>query len=534
MGESVRVFGPVAVLAAGPLRLPPVSLRLQITALFGAILIVTMSVAAYLGQSIAARAVEEGIRERTKEVARSVSSEIDFSLREPRESDRARIAQHLASAVARHHGLRLAELAIRRMGGRDDVVRITFGKDGPETTFEQRDFIFTGQAQDRLLGSGEERVAQVDQPVNDPFGRPLANLRIEAYVADAERIANRERTVFLWVTAGSSVVLAMAFTLVLRRMLALPLSRLASAMAEVESGTAVPPAIPGAERRDEIGTLARGLEAMLVRIRGFSRELQEKVDDATADLARKNRILAELNDSLVEARRDLTAKEQLAALGQLSGTIAHELGNPLNAISGHVQLLARGPGCPPEIKEQLQVVEAEVKRMTAIIRRFLDSARALMPTPEPVEVAALIEEALSLTVSAETRARIAVRSDVPAEMGRATLDPSLVRHVLTNLISNAVDAMAQGGELTVRARRAGDQIALTVADTGPGIGPEERKHIFEPFYSTKPRGKGTGLGLAICREIASALKGRIEVESAPGRGATFTFYVPAPAWRAAG
>jgi signal transduction histidine kinase len=317
-------------------------------------------------------------------------------------------------------------------------------------------------------------------------------------------------------------------------MLARPLSRLADAMAQVESGAGVPPAIPGAERTDEIGTVARGLEAMLTRIRGFSRELQEKIDEATADLARKNRTLAELNDLLVEARRDLTAKEQLAALGQLSGTIAHELGNPLNAISGHVQLLARDAACPPAVRDQLAVVEREVKRMTAIIRRFLDSARALTPDPEPVEIAALVDEALSLTVSAEARARLDVTRDVPPEMGTVALDPSLVRHVLTNFIANAVDAMAGAGRLTVRARRSGDQIALTVEDTGPGIAPEERKHIFEPFYSTKPKGKGTGLGLAICREIAAALKGRIEVETAPGRGAAFTLLVPAPAWRAAG
>jgi two-component system, NtrC family, sensor kinase len=509
-----------------------VSVRLQITALFGAILVVTMAVAAYLGESIAARAVEEGIRERTVEVARSVLSEIDIP-RELRESDRTRIAARLAAAVARHRGLRLAELAIRRPG-KDDIVRITFGKNGLETTFEQRDFVFSAQSQARLLDSGDGRVAQVDQPVLDPFGHPLANIRIEAYVADADHIADRERTVFLWVTAGSTVVLALAFTLILGRMLARPLSRLSDAMAEVESGAGVPPAIPGAERQDEIGTVARGLDAMLARIRGFSRELQERVDDATADLAGKNRTLAELNDLLVEARRDLTAKEQLAALGQLSGTIAHELGNPLNAISGHVQLLARSPACPPGMKEQLDVIDREVKRMTAIIRRFLDSARALTPAPEPVEIAALVDEALSLTVSAEARARIEVRRDVPAEMGTVTLDPSLVRHVLTNFIANAVDAMAHGGRLTVRARRDGDQMALTVEDSGPGIGLEDRKHIFEPFYSTKPKGKGTGLGLAICREIAAALKGRIEVESSPGHGAAFTLYVPAPAWRATG
>jgi signal transduction histidine kinase len=507
-----------------------VSLRLQITALFGAILVVTLGVAAYLGESIASRAVEEGIRERTVEVARSVVSELDLG-RELRETDRTRIAAQMAAALARHRGLRLAELAIRRPG-KDDVVRIVFGKNGPETSFEQRDVVFSAQPQAHLTDSEDGRVAQVDQPVSDPFGRPLASVRIEALVADAEHIAERERTVFLWVTAASALVLAVAFTLILGRMLARPLSRLAAAMAQVESGAGVPPAIPGAERRDEIGTVARGLDAMLVRLRGFSRELQEKVDGATADLARKNRALAELNDLLVEARRDLTAQEQLAALGQLSGTIAHELGNPLNAISGHVQLLARDPASPPPMREQLLVIEGEVKRMTAIIRRFLDSARALTPAPEPVEVAELLDEALSLTVSAEARGRLEVRRDVPPEIGTVALDPSLVRHVLSNFIAYAVDAMAQGGRLTVLARRAGEQIALAVQDTGPGIGPEDRKHIFEPFWSTKPKGKGTGLGLAICREIAAALKGRIEVESAPGQGATFTLLVPVPAWKA--
>jgi two-component system, NtrC family, sensor kinase len=273
---------------------------------------------------------------------------------------------------------------------------------------------------------------------------------------------------------------------------------------------------------------------MLSRIRNFNAELRSRIDEATSDLAAKNRALAELNDLLVAARRDLTAKERLAALGQLSGTIAHELGNPLNAMSGRVQLLARDPACPAEVRRELGALDGEVKRMTAIIRRFLDSARALTPAPEPTDVAALVDEALSLSLSAEVRERIAVLRDVSAEIGLVVTDPGLVRHVLTNLISNAVDAMAGGGTLTVRAARSGAQLVLAVADTGVGIGAEERRHIFEPFYSTKPPGRGTGLGLAICREISGALKGRIEVESEPGRGSTFTFLVPAPAWRAAG
>jgi two-component system NtrC family sensor kinase len=151
-----------------------------------------------------------------------------------------------------------------------------------------------------------------------------------------------------------------------------------------------------------------------------------------------------------------------------------------------------------------------------------------------VEVAALVDEALSLTLSAEERGRLVIQRAVPPEIGRVILDPALVRHVLTNFISNAVDAMAHGGRLLVQARRAGDQLLLSVSDTGPGISPGERKRIFEPFYTTKAPGRGTGLGLAISREIASALRGRIDVESQLGTGTTFTLVIPAPALRATG
>jgi signal transduction histidine kinase len=332
----------------------------------------------------------------------------------------------------------------------------------------------------------------------------------------------------------SAAVVALLFTFVLGPMLVRPLSALAAAMARVESGAPGPASIPGTTRSDEIGVVARGLDAMLARVRNFSSELQSRIDEATADLAAKNRALAELNDLLVAARRDLTAKERLAALGQLSGTIAHELGNPLNAMSGRVQLLARDPACPPGVRGELVALGNDVRCMTALIRRFLDSARALTPAPQPVDVAALLTEALSLSLSADARARLDVEVDVPGDLGPAITDPGLVRHVLTNLLTNAVDAMPAAGRLAVRAARDGALLALSVSDTGAGISPEERRRIFEPFYSTKPPGRGTGLGLAICREIAAALKGRIDVESAPGRGSTFTLVVPAPAWRAAG
>jgi signal transduction histidine kinase len=510
-----------------------VSLRLQLTLLFGIILVVTMAVAAALGASTARRAVEEVVQERTVEVARSIVADLDLAHGAARTLDHKQIADRLAVAMPLHRGLRRAELLLVR-ARRLEVSEIEFGAGGPSVSLDVREGTLPKPQPVRMEEQEDERLATAEVAVLDSSRRPIGLLHVEADVSYAKQISDRERSVFLWVTAASAVALAILFAFVLGRILARPLSQLADVMARVQSGGPDAPPIPGAKRSDEIGIVARGLEAMLARIRNFNAELQSRVDDATADLARNNRALAELNDLLVAAQRDLTAKERLAALGQLSGTIAHELGNPLNAMSGRVQLLARDPACPVEIRGELAAIEGEVKRMTSIIRRFLDSARALTPAPEPIDVAELVDEALSLSLSAEVRDRLALVRQLPPELGHAIVDPGLVRHVLTNLISNAVDAMPYGGTLTVRAERSGEHLTLSVADTGAGIAPDERRRIFEPFYSTKPPGRGTGLGLAICREIAGALKGRIEVDSEPGRGSTFSFLLPAPAWRAAG
>jgi len=509
-----------------------VSLRLQLTLLFGAILIVTMAVAATLGAKTARRAVEEVVQERTVEVARALAADLDLDHGAIRTLDHDAIADRLARLMPLHRGIRFAELLVSR-GGRLEVTQIAATPGGLEVTTDTRTGPLPAPQAASMAKEEGGRVANAEVPLLDGK-KPVALLRLVADVSYAEQIWERERTVFLWVTAASATLLAVLFTLVLGPMLARPLSRLAEVMGGVESGVLDSPHVPGADRSDEIGVVARGLDAMLSRVRNFNAELRSRIDEATADLARKNRALAELNDLLVAARRDLTAKERLAALGQLSGTIAHELGNPLNAMSGRVQLLARDPGCPPETRAELIGIEGEVRRMTTIIRRFLDSARALTPAPEPVDVAGLVEEAVSLSLSADARARLRVERAVSGDLGQAVTDPGLVRHVLTNFITNAVDAMPAGGTLTVRAERRGGQLALAVTDTGDGIAPEVRRRIFEPFYSTKPPGRGTGLGLAICREIASALKGRIDVESEPGRGSTFTLVVPAPEWRAAG
>ena len=494
------------------------SLRVKLIALFAAVLAGTMGVAAWLGGRIAALSIEAEIRERTLETGRAFVADLSRAASyDPRATN-----ERLTLLLRSHRGLKAAELAIERPGP-DQITRIELTPLGAQKELREGPAEVPEQPIFGLVNAADGRYWSVSLPAR--VGRSRGRLTLEASIAEADLMAAAERRVFMWVTAAACAVMIFAAHLLLLRLIGRPIEALSDAMRKVESGKLDVTAEVSSQ--DELATLARGFNSMIARIRGFNRELQERVDDAVADTARKNRDLESLNDQLVAARRDLTAKERLAALGQLSGTLAHELGNPLNAISGHVQLLTRAAALPPGVKDDLLVVQGEVTRITGIIRRFLDSTRGMTPRPETVDLATLVSEALDLSLSAEVRARIKVSRDVPAELGAVEIDPGLVRHVLTNFLANAVDAMAEGGELTVSAARDGDDLLLAVKDTGKGITAEERRRIFEPFFTTKPVGKGTGLGLSICREIAHALKGRIEVDSAPGQGATFTLRVPA-------
>jgi signal transduction histidine kinase len=502
------------------------SLRARIIVLFATALILTLGVASFIGERVAARALENQLRDRTVDLARTIGDELALSSR----TDPDRAARQLGAILTRRRGLRSAQLIIRH--GRElKSIHVTFGEEGAVLdTSADPSAAIPATTQVALVDDDHGRSWRVELPLKDSGGRNYGALRLEASLSQAEEIATSERSVFFLVAGVGAAVLTGLFSIILGHWLTRPLTQLAGAMEAVASGAIDETAVPGTQRADEVGVVARGLSGMLTRIRRFNSELQGKVDEAVAGQARKNRELAEVNQLLVEARRDLTTKERLAALGQISGTIAHELGNPLNAISGHIQLLARDPGTPEDTRAGLTTVEREVKRMTAIIRRFLDSARALAPVPEDVDMAELLDEAVTLSMPIEARARIEVLREVSPEAAHVRCDPGLLRHVLGNLIANAVDAMASGGTLTVRAGRDGPTVAVSVEDTGVGIGPEERRRIFEPFFTTKPRGKGTGLGLSISREIASALRGRIEVDSTPGAGSRFTLTFPeAPA-----
>jgi len=309
------------------------------------------------------------------------------------------------------------------------------------------------------------------------------------------------------------------------------LQSLGAAMRDVEEGNLDRRVNVGA--RDEVGRLSLGFNQMLDRlsnanreIREFNQRLAQEIQLATQDLSRKNLALAQLNRLLNDLRRENASKVRLATLGQLAAQLAHEIGTPLSSVSGHLQLALLQRDLQPTLRERMEVASREIARIGRIVRDYLDSTRGLEPERKRTSLRQLLQEAIEVTRGVEPSGKRSVLLEMSEDPSDFVTDPGLLRQIIINLLSNAFDAIAADGEVTVAATVSAPNVDISVSDTGAGISAEDLRSIFEPFYTTKGRGKGTGLGLAICRELAKALGGSIEVSSTPGKGSTFTVHLP--------
>jgi signal transduction histidine kinase len=328
------------------------------------------------------------------------------------------------------------------------------------------------------------------------------------------------------------MALVLISLLIIDRVVVRRLEILAAAMRDVEGGDL--------ERRvpvvsnDEVGRLSQGFNRMLERlgsadkeIRAFSQRLANEIEAATQDLSRKNLALAQVNRLLNDLRRENASKVRLATLGQLAAQLAHEIGTPLSSVSGHLQLALLQRDLPAGLRERLDVATREIGRIGRIVRDYLDSTRSLEPEKKVTSLSRVLAEAVEVTRGVDVTGRsMAIDTRIEDDPADFVTDPGLLRQIVINLLSNALDAIESGGRVTLSTKSDPSEIRITVSDDGLGISPEDLRRIFEPFYTTKGRGKGTGLGLAICRELTAALGGSISVESTPGRGSTFTLRVP--------
>ncbi|MDX6695770.1 MAG: two-component system, NtrC family, sensor kinase [Blastocatellia bacterium] len=238
---------------------------------------------------------------------------------------------------------------------------------------------------------------------------------------------------------------------------------------------------------------------------------------------------------LSEMQEQLSRSRRLATVGQLAAGVAHEINNPLAAINTCAEAVVRDLRETPETlalaesrdwNYYLEEIIRQVFRCKEITRGLLDLSRQRRPRRLASDLNSLVAEAARLTEQrVESEAvRLVVKLD--ENVGEVATDEGMVRQVLDNLLSNALDAVGQSGQITVSTLRAGERIAIEVADTGHGIAPELLVRIFDPFFTTKDPGKGSGLGLAICYTLAEALGGALTVESKPATGSRFRLWLP--------
>ncbi|NUP12376.1 MAG: HAMP domain-containing protein [Polyangiaceae bacterium] len=271
-------------------------------------------------------------------------------------------------------------------------------------------------------------------------------------------------------------------------------------------------------QRDEIGELAREFDMM-------SERLARARDDIRA-----------ATEAKLTALEQLRHVERVATVGKLAAGVAHELGTPLQVVSGYARLITEDGASGAEARENAGVIREQTARMTRIISQLLDFARRRSAERSETDLADIVERAIQLLTPIAERANVRLRLNAAREASwRAVIDGEAIIQVLSNLVVNGVQAMPGGGTIFIdlsRTTRIGelgtkDYFQLSVRDTGVGMPPDVRNHVFEPFFTTKPTGHGTGLGLSVAYGIVADLGGTFEVESDVGKGSTFTVLLPA-------
>ena len=432
-------------------------------------------------------------------------------------------------------------------GDADMLITSTDQGQAPATLSDQeRTSVRAGRAVTRFDDAQEDRGWIITAPVVVK-GQVMGALRGKYSIARFDRLIEQERA-FVKVLAVAMVALtSLVFLLLLRVQVHRPVALLLQAMRRTEGGDLASQAPLGGSSDirevvsqynrmvDRIREAAAVKEQLLQEIHRFNDTLQRKVSETTEELRRTHAMLG-------EARAQAERAEKLAALGELSAVVAHELGNPLNAISGNLQMLEDDVTIEDRDRH-LSVVRAEVKRMIEILHHILESTR-VRTERSPVDLNAVIQDVLAVNIPGFSPRSIELVTDLPQGLAPVAADPQTLHGVIFNLVTNAIQAMPQGGELAICTRHIRNEesdgtlvvagtheleagaIRLIVRDTGHGIPPEYVPRIFEPFFTTRQTQRGTGLGLAICHRAVSSVGGRLAVQSVVGQGTTFTIDLP--------
>lgn len=413
------------------------------------------------------------------------------------EREREQLAEVVASGIAREVSRTSApplvlDRALETFVGHDGVVGFDVIEGGRAA--DARGITGTGVFGDAAIEGGSIR-AWVQSPSEDA-ARSLVALLV------------------LYASVAAIAILFLSYVL-LTRLIVRPVEELTRASERLASG-----------RLDTRAPIAGAAEIARLSL-SFNRMSRDLRRDRSALDAR----VAELETATRElraAQTSLVRSEKLASVGRLSAGIAHEIGNPLTSILGLVELLRDGGIEPAEQAEFLKRIQMETERIHRIIRDLLDFARA---TPEKVDddaesdLAQVIDRAVTLVAPQKDLRRIAIERRIASDLPSVRGAEDRWTQILLNLLLNAADAIEGDGTISISLDVDPDDastIVLQVSDTGPGIAPDVRDRLFEPFVTTKPPGSGTGLGLAVCLSLVEGFGGRMTADNVEGGGARFT------------
>lgn len=328
--------------------------------------------------------------------------------------------------------------------------------------------------------------------------------------------AQSRQMLFILFAVGSALVVIIGYFLA--QSIARPLTRLRNMSQAVAAGD-LDQSI-GLHRSDEIGELGDAFDTMTLHLRERTAEAERLYEETL----RRNRELAEINARLEAAQLQLIQSEKLAAIGQLTAGIVHDVKNPFAVIMGMAEVLGEEDNLDETTQRGLKVIRESAVKGNMIVSDLLKFARQSKPEMSDCDLRETIQTAMRLTAYLTRRYNTTV--DLPDTPLILTYDAQLIEQVLINMIHNAVQSMPEKGEFKIRLWGEKDFAFISIQDSGCGIPPEHRKRIFDPFFTTKAEGEGTGLGLSVSYGIIANHHGKIEVESEVGKGSIFTIALP--------
>ena len=366
----------------------------------------------------------------------------------------------------------------------------------------------------------EPSCAQAACHVHSPNQRVLGILETDFSLAAVDRNIRRQTlntTVYALIFMG---IISVVLYVILRKFVLKPVSTLSNAMGKVAHGDLGRTVTVTSE--DEIGLLARTFNEMTQELR----TAREKMEDWTKSLERE---VAKKTDALKKSQDKLIQAEKFAALGRLVADVSHEIRNPLTAIGGFARRLYKGATGEKE-KERAEIIISEVDRLEKILRDVLTFTRDARSRLEKHRLEQIVYDVANMHEHACGEQSVSVEIMIDQDLPPVLIDKDQVRQALSNLVTNALDAMPHGGTLKMTA---GSEdlhdvwyVFLRVSDTGQGIDEDKLPLIFDPFVTTKQIGHGTGLGLSVTKKIIEEHGGFIKAESTRGEGSVFSLYFP--------